>query len=403
MKKLEEYDWLCPQPFTNWYSSILGGTQPCCVIQNWYTSNKKIRGTGTVSLEEDYNSSLNKSFRNEFLNGAGPIIEDCCRRCVKNEKHGKTSHRLSYLNEYLTGSLKHRKEELETYLETDRSEPLIMTMEYKVKDNYCNLKCNMCRSISSSTLAKENVELEKQGHILTSTHRLPRPFNGKFHYKRKESFKDLDNVLKTLSILELVGGETLAIPQNYELLDRIIELGVSKNIEVKITTNATIIPKINDKTIFDYVPYFKKIKFLVSIEFWGEKNNYLRYGSNWDDIMNNVIKFKEHDIHVSWHSTVNALNVGYLNEMPMKQKFTGLVEGPGEIYSIASVPPDIKEQYLKKDNPEKIVSYLKDTDWDEKQMWTMLKDIQVRDRYRKTCLIDVFPEWEKYYENINMV
>ena len=111
--------------------------------------------------------------------------------------------------------------------------------------------------------------------------------------------------------------------------------------------------------------------------------------------------FKEHDIKISWHSTVNALNVGYLNEMPMQQSFTGLVEGLGEIYSVASVPPDIKELYLKKDNQSKIISYLEGTDWDEKQMWTMLKDIQVRDRYRNTCLTDIFPEWSKYYEDID--
>jgi len=397
-KKLEEYDWFCPQPFTNWYRSIIGRTQPCCVIKNWYTSNNKFKGE--VSLEEDYSSALNKSFRNQILDGAGPMVEECCTQCITNEKNGKTSHRLVYLDEFLTGSLKHRKEELENYLVSEQTQPLIMTMEYKVSDNYCNLKCNMCRSINSSTLAKENVELEKQGHILTYTHKLPKPFNGKFHYKKKESFKDLDNVLKTLSILELVGGETLAIPQNYELLDRIIELGISKNIEVKITTNATIIPKINGKTIFDYVPHFKKIEFLISIEFWGNKNNYLRYGSDWDIIMDNVLKFKKHNINVSWHSTVNALNVGYLNEMPMEQEFNGLVEGKGEIYSIASVPPDIKDQYLKKDNPEKIVSYLKDTEWDEKQMWNMLKDIQLRDRYRNTCLTDIFSEWKKYYDKV---
>ena len=77
--------------------------------------------------------------------------------------------------------------------------------------------------------------------------------------------------------------------------------------------------------------------FSVSIEFWGDKNDYLRYGSKWDDIMNNVRKFKEHDVKISWHSTVNALNIGYLNEMPVKQSFVGLVEGLGEIYSVASV------------------------------------------------------------------
>ena len=91
MKKLEEYDWFCPQPFINWYRGILGSTQPCCVIKNWYTSNKKRKSS--IPLEEDYNLALNKSFRNEFKKGYGPIIDECCSRCVKNEKHGKHPER----------------------------------------------------------------------------------------------------------------------------------------------------------------------------------------------------------------------------------------------------------------------------------------------------------------------
>ena len=30
----------------------------------------------------------------------------------------------------------------------------------------------------------------------------------------------------------------------------------------------------------------------------------------------------------------------------------------------------------------------------------MLQDIKDRDKYRGTCLIDLFPEWKKYYEKL---
>ena len=36
----------------------------------------------------------------------------------------------------------------------------------------------------------------------------------------------------------------------------------------------------------------------------------------------------------------------------------------------------------------------------ENAMNTMLYDIKARDKYRGTCLIDLFPEWKPYYENI---
>ena len=34
-------------------------------------------------------------------------------------------------------------------------------------------------------------------------------------------------------------------------------------------------------------------------------------------------------------------------------------------------------------------------------MTRMLQDIKDRDKYRGTCLIDLFPEWKKYYENFD--
>ena len=357
MKKLEDYKWMCPQPFTHIYKNIGGHNFPCCQIKNWYTPLKALRRRGDgssfnwdgLSLEEYHNTPLNKIFQKEFLTGDGPLIRDCCTRCLDSEKNdpNKNSPRRNYLKQFIKGNMQHRKIELEEYLESDMKEPLIMSMEYKVKDNYCNLKCNFCASVNSSSLAGENIELKKLGHTLSFPHQLPRRHHNKAHVKDEEDFSRLDNVLKTLSYLELVGGETLAIPQNYELLDHIIDLGVSKNIAVKITTNGTILPKINGKTIFDYIPHFKKISFLVSIEFWGAKNDYLRYGSKWNVILNNALKLTEHGCKVSYHSTVNALNAGYLDEMPMKQSYGGVVKGKGQIYSIASIPLDIRKKYME--------------------------------------------------------
>lgn len=80
-----------------------------------------------------------------------------------------------------------------------------------------------------------------------------------------------------------------------------------------------------------------------------------------------------------------------------------LVWGKDEIYSIKSVPLSIREQYISKyyndyrDETDKFISYLEDTEYDEVQMWKMIQDIKDRDKYRGTCLVDVFPEWEPYY------
>ena len=72
------------------------------------------------------------------------------------------------------------------------------------------------------------------------------------------------------------------------MMQRTIDLGVSKNIVLKITTNGTLTPKFDGKDIFHYIPYFRGCSMTVSIEFWGERNNYLRFPSKWDVIINNV-------------------------------------------------------------------------------------------------------------------
>ena len=72
--------------------------------------------------------------------------------------------------------------------------------------------------------------------------------------------------MKNLLELKLVGGETLAISDNYRVMEK-----CSDDVVVRITTNGTVTPKFNGKDIFDYIPKFKKFIINVSIEFWGRE------------------------------------------------------------------------------------------------------------------------------------
>ena len=127
--------------------------------------------------------------------------------------------------------------------------------------------------------------------------------------------------------------------------------------------------------------------------------------------MKNVKKFKSYEnCIVSHHVTVNALNIGYMSEIVDNTfcsiSLDNLIYGDGEIYSVVSTPPPIREKYLDnyyknyKKEIDHIISYLEDVEYDETQMWKMLQDIKDRDKYRGTCLIDILPEWKPYYEKL---
>ena len=205
-----------------------------------------------------------------------------------------------------------------------------------------------------------------------------------------------------------------------------------------ITTNATLTPKFNDKDIFDYIPLFKECQINVSVEFWGDKNNYMRFPSKWETIMSNVKKVsKMPRTRILFATTVNSLNIGYLNEVaigvdslkreigqtvvPGKSKSTdlycdfatgSLVWGIGNLYCVSAIPLDIREKYIDKYyDPEqspvrhhqtfyKLVSYLETMPFDEEMHKKMMMDVQTRDKYRGTCLTDIFPEWIPYYEKL---
>ena len=352
----------CPQPFSSVVINGLSGrVQPCCVMKNW-----------PVKDSEETWAALKK----EFLTGEGNIKEKFCQSCIEQEKHSKESPRTSYL-------------------ETYKQNPDIYTMEYNAPSNFCNLKCHMCSPWNSSTIAVENLSIAQLDP-------LSQAFSDKYGDKiLVQPDQELPEV-RPITNLKLVGGETLAIRQNYELMDKFIATGLSENITLEITTNATLTPTFNKWDIFDYIAHFKECKMVVSIEAWGERNNYLRYPSKWEVIMENVEKFEECS-DVLFASTVNCLNIGYLNEIPDRYNSTtgSLVWGEKELYTIEALPLDIREIYLDKFYSEgadvKLVRYLEEIEFKPELHKKMMFDLVQRDKYRGTCLLDMFPEWKPYY------
>ena len=303
------------------------------------------------------------------------------------------------------------------------SEPIFITMEYNAPSNFCNLRCNMCGPYNSSSLAKENKDIGLHNAYGMNKFRNKPAFN-----KERDNVEKYSDILKNLVELKLVGGETLAIKENYDLMQLAVDLDVSKNMELRITTNATLTPKFDGKDIFDYIPFFKKCQMTVSIEFWGEKNNYLRFPSKWDVIIKNAKKFADCPrTRVMFATTVNALTIGYLPEIAygvyeLRDEYKSndlwnwasgsLVWGDGNQYTVTAIPLDIREMYMDKyfeynkfaenefEEWKKLYSYLEDMPFDEKLHNDMILDIQLRDKHRKTCLTDIFPEWKPYYEKL---
>ena len=365
-------DLYCPQPFINVIINGLSGKiQPCCVMRNWPVGD-------STKVWED--------IKKEFLTGEGELKEKFCQSCIIQEKYSKNSPRKSYLKQYKNNSN-------------------IKSLEYNAPSNFCNLKCHMCGPWNSSAYAKENQNifpLDPFGQAFVKKH------GNKTLIQEDDDYSWFDP--KGLTELKLVGGETLAIKNNYDVMMKAIDSGYSKNISLTITTNATLTPNFNGMNIFEIIPNFKDCKINISIEGWGRRNNYLRFPSEWDTIISNAQKFMD-CATIQFDATINALNIGYLPEivdgaskLGCVYNIAGLVWGEKEWYTIEAIPLDIREIYLDKFYSlhnvvlRHLISYLEDTKFDETLFSKMIIDLKQRDKYRGTNLLDLFPEWKLYYE-----
>lgn len=400
MKKLEDYEWICPEPFTNALYSVSGNIKPCCSFKPAHKILKKHNWSqhfhsSTDTFDSYYNSDQMKRLRAAMRNGGDDeFLEDVCQVCKTQERSGNRSDRQFRLSKFSDNNIfSNRKEELERIIATDSPPTFFHRAEINgTRGNVCNLRCNFCSSVSSSSYNKEEVDLGESSIRLKT-----KPdTNDQFE-------QELKTIVNMSDELKFTGGEPLIGNGVYDLLDSIKD-PTKKGI--RIVTNGT---QDVDRFI-DSTKNFKRVTVNVSIDGYGDFNNYLRYPSEWSMVNGNITKLmRSNHIKLYMVSTVNAINVGRIYELcdHFGDSFVAGSYVSNNFYRINSIPPSIKDQYLNKlytygkhREVKKIIKYLENVEWDEEGMYGMLSHIKRRDIHRNTSLLEFAPEWKTYYENI---
>jgi len=399
----DKYHWICPEPFTNIFSSPYGWWKPCCVINDsvFYDESDLFYTTKDYTHDEFYNSAFMKRLRNAMKNGGDDDwLNKVCEACRVTEGNGSKSFREQYVEKFWdeeNGFFKHLKDDLIDIIDNDKQPSFYHSMEHSaVGGNVCNLACSMCDGQTSSTYRKEEIEL---GEKYINSRQDGKPSHGQSHIV-KPIIKELPDISKVRE-LKLTGGESLMIKQNWDLISQMEE-----NTTLRIITNGTI--TIKDLSVFEK---FKRVTWNISIEGPKEINEYIRYPSKWSTIQKNIKIMNEiPNAQTFYVSTVGALNIHHLLEVdstPVKDHVAQSLIMNNE-FSLNSIPPDIKEYYYDKlwssktnnhEMLEALTRYLDNSEFNEFHMWAMLSKIKKRDKLRGTNLLSVLPEWTKYYES----
>lgn len=304
----------------------------------------------THSIMQFYNSNQMRLLRQQLLSGESPEI---CSTCYYEQSFGKLNGRHRQLNKSAI--------DVKNFALTTRSSPHFLNFKYSYENNgyanmhpvdiqvdlgnTCNSACIMCDPASSSRLQVDYKKL----HIIN-----PRLFQSPYQCQPwtkdpvlVDQFINQIGELKNLKYIHFLGGETLYESSFYDICDKLIELGMAENIIVGTTTNGTIY---NEK-IELYIEKFKEFHLGISIESVTSLNDYIRYPSNINEVLDNTNKFlllrdQNSKLYISLRITPNIFSIYEIDKL-----FTYMLENNviAESCNILFDPPSLRIELLPED------------------------------------------------------
>ena len=288
-------------PWISIETSPIGTARPCCLAIDEITQADGTKySLKENTLEEIYHSDYMQNLRQEFLAGSKPST---CQRCWQEEAAGRTSKRIN--------SRIRLKEYYDSVDWNNLNPDQLWFIDLKL-GNICNLKCRICGSWSSSKWAKE--EIDYVPGIDRKTHLAYKFLQDGAWPRESEVFWDnLRTLLPNIKYLEFTGGEPFLIEQHFELLRYAVEQGYSQHIEIHYNTNGTVLP--DAENLWNN---FKRVEIAFSIDNTKDRFEYERYGANWNEVQDNILKFssmRNSRITTQLCTTINIQNVYYLPEI----------------------------------------------------------------------------------------
>lgn len=395
----------CTLPFVQFSTTVAGNYQACCI------ANKQPENIVDVTPMDFFNGKHMKQLRYDMLKEGEPsdLIKETCYKCVANEKNSGNSKRLQ--NYYTTNldktnvlqqrTLRKIKENKNVDLEpTDMD-----SFKIKIFGNLCNLKCTMCNPLVSSKIAAEQKRLGT----------LPKDWEGPIIIDQSEKmdmekFKDdMKKILPTTNQIEIVGGEPLLYPKVAPFVKWIVDNNMSKHLELRFVTNGMT----ENFELFALFKYFRKVTIMFSLDGVGKVDEYIRTGTVWEEKVQNMKNIGQiPKVKLSFSTTIQLLNIGYLDEIydfvketfGMQAKLNNNLSFPVWARAV-NIPEEVAENYFKKYNNKKFfnkahhIHTLKNNkERNHGRFLDAMDRYKYLDSIRNTNLLNVYPEFEKWYD-----
>lgn len=290
---------LCVQPWIGAVISTNGASGICCEIG----IIDKEHNIKTHNLRDFKSNKEARRLQEEMLAGEKP--KDC-NNCFAREEHGITSLRNLLNNNWLSWH-----------------KPIDFNFEENIENleiqfsNICQLQCVMCHPIRSKKLTEVFNEISDEQPIFFEnnkqhflTHQKSSTQQNAFEWADDvQIFEKIADDCNDVKRLFLNGGEPLLSKAHNPFLQKLIDKGIAKNIELTYSTNILLITQEH----VDLWLQFKKVSMSLSLDDIEERNRFIRYPSDWEKV-NEKLQFiykYNHILKLHIWRTITFLNLPY--------------------------------------------------------------------------------------------
>lgn len=405
--RLKESKIFCMMPWTHLHFWPNGTVYPCCM------TNDVVDDLNKSSLKEAWNSEDMKQLRLDMLADKPNKI---CNRCYELESNGGHTLRMSGRRKFA-----HHYDLVEkTNDDGSLDEMRLPYIDFRFS-NICNFRCRTCGPDLSSSWYDDHVKImPKHGNP-----KIIRPKN------EDEIWNEIEPYIDQLEEIYFAGGEPLIMEEHYRILKKLAEKKLW-HVNLKYNTNFSIL-KYKDLDVLDIWNQFKDVRVGASLDAMGERAEYIRKGTNWNNIVKNRKQMLERcpQVHFFISATISNMNVLHVPDMFRTWAEEGMIEPHNINCNILLFPPEYRIDTLTKEYKEKAVkkwqehiNWFKTTPsarFNNSQMFinqfeSVINAIQAKenqdnlkefknrtkifDKLRNESFVDIFPEMKDLWEEI---
>jgi len=424
----------CVIPWIHMATRPNGDARLCCVA-NASGAATGDHGVGLVKKENGqsanfgvdtplsaWNNDYMKDVRLTMLDGKIPAS---CTKCFEEESNGVASKRIWEAYDWMNNGLDIEKLIDET---SDSGEvpPVIRYLDLRL-GHTCNLKCVMCSPHDSSRWVQdyESMMAKTKSTIVISQINWDKNTFNNYWYEKPEFWDDIFEQIPHIEQLYFAGGEPLMIKEHKRFLEEIIKRGYNDKITLRYNSNGVLL----DENMIEIWTQFKKVKFSVSVDALEERNWYIRYPTDWSDIIRilNRLDNTPDNIQTSIECAVQAINVEHLpdfarwmisqNYKKVNKHYLGDYQAGGGIFSmhLLFIPTFLSARILTKEQKDRVRvkfadfkqwlwdnytqddHFWKDNPYGWKRWEGILKFIDAEDHSH------MIPDFTEYFENLDSI